>query len=676
MADESSGLDYTQERIKSEQAANRRAQAVANQRFKNEEKQQKKMFALQAAEAKKLEQERAKAQRDAYREANELILESGTGFKDKLSAAAAITSDNFKKAGENLKNTLKEGFKNQINQMITSVSGYMGMYTQYMGKIDARLQTQDKAYGNFEKIVGKFSSISASAYIKQTSLYENLAALVEEGISYNIEQRAFLATVSDKIATTFDAANGTLLRLIRIQQADTTMARMGIEASLTRYFNQVFQDTSYLSTTYDTVETALIDAISQFNRDRGVEFEYQVQKWLGSLGSVGVSDSTLTTLASGISALVTGNISALNGNESLMRLMAMSASRAGLPLGQVLTSGLDAANTNTLMRSMVEYLQEIASTNNQVVKSQYAELFGVSVSDFASILSLTSKDLDGISANMKSYADVVGEVNDQLGYYKKRTHISELSSTLFENLAIGAAMNIESNPVQYFMWKALELIKGSAGEIEIPIPIPYVGTYELGLIGTLQTAMVGMNTLGAIMGGIGNLFSGKGLMGLYETLGGSEYTSRGDANAFGAASGVSVKESQSAYIGSEDTSNLKDSAISDSKNESSEVQGDEDPAETSNEILDILRSWDLDGYGVKAILVTPTITPSNIDNIAKVTTQAEKAVTIDNASSIMSGIEEDDPVELILQLLNEVVSGTKSFRVNDMINSNLGATIP
>nr|DAU00298.1 MAG TPA: hypothetical protein [Bacteriophage sp.] len=41
--------------------------------------------------------------------------------------------------------------------------------------------------------------------------------MVDLGINYNLEERAFLATISDKVATTFDAANGTLLRLIRLQ---------------------------------------------------------------------------------------------------------------------------------------------------------------------------------------------------------------------------------------------------------------------------------------------------------------------------------------------------------------------------------------------------------------------------------------------------------------------------
>ena len=53
----------------------------------------------------------------------------------------------------------------------------------------------------------------------------------------------------------------------------------------------MFRDTSYLTNTFDSVSQALHETVATMDRDAGVEFDYVVQKRLGSLGSVGVSDS-------------------------------------------------------------------------------------------------------------------------------------------------------------------------------------------------------------------------------------------------------------------------------------------------------------------------------------------------------------------------------------------------
>ena len=41
--------------------------------------------------------------------------------------------------------------------------------------------------------------------------------MVSQGIAFNVEQSAALDVMKDKIATTFEATNTTLLRLVRIQ---------------------------------------------------------------------------------------------------------------------------------------------------------------------------------------------------------------------------------------------------------------------------------------------------------------------------------------------------------------------------------------------------------------------------------------------------------------------------
>ena len=105
---------------------------------------------------------------------------------------------------------------NLANNVSKKFDQWLGTYNQYIAGINTRLQGSDK---NWNKISGTIDrAIGVSPLVKQTAVYENLSKLVSEGINYNVEQRAFLSTVSDRIATTFDAANGTLLQLIRIQQ--------------------------------------------------------------------------------------------------------------------------------------------------------------------------------------------------------------------------------------------------------------------------------------------------------------------------------------------------------------------------------------------------------------------------------------------------------------------------
>lgn len=107
---------------------------------------------------------------------------------------------------------------------------------------------------------------------------EKLSTAINEGIAYNVEQRAFLASISDSIATTFDAFDTTLKDLVRVQQADSTAYRLGMEASLNEYLNRMFENTQYLTDVSDTVTTNLYQATSLLDASKAIGYEYQVQK--------------------------------------------------------------------------------------------------------------------------------------------------------------------------------------------------------------------------------------------------------------------------------------------------------------------------------------------------------------------------------------------------------------
>ena len=117
-----------------------------------------------------------------------------------------------------------------------------------------------------------------SPLIKQESVVSNLEKLVGQGISFDVEQRAFLETIKDKIATTFEAADGTLLRLVRIQQQDTTAARLGMESALTSFLNNMYETTEYMQSVAKSVRNSLKEAESLMGAKSAAAFEYQVQK--------------------------------------------------------------------------------------------------------------------------------------------------------------------------------------------------------------------------------------------------------------------------------------------------------------------------------------------------------------------------------------------------------------
>ena len=350
-----------------------------------------------------------------------------------------------------------------------------------------------------------------SGYVSQKEMVQNIRTLVEEGVAYDLELRAFLATVSGDIAKTFNALEPTLLRLVRLQQADTTGARLGMEAALTKFLNGMFKDTSYLSDVYDTVSSALLEANAQLSRDQAVEFEYILQKWLGALYSVGLSADAIGKIATGIGHLATGNVDALAGDSSLQTLLAMSASRAGIPYASLLTDGVSGGDANDLLRSMVEYLGEISTnTGNKVVKSAYGNLLGVSLADLTAISNLSKVDIKGIANNTMSYSNAMQELDTQLSMVSKRIHMSQVLDTAIENAMITSATNIGANTGVYATWLITNIIEDLTGGIAIPA-ISVMGNMidlHATVTGLIKAGIAGTSLMASLFSTITNIGSG------------------------------------------------------------------------------------------------------------------------------------------------------------------------
>jgi len=501
---------------------------------------------------------------------------------------------------------------NQVNQNIST-------YAKYQGSINARLQGSSMSLGAsiYDTLLGKAKSsqdyfgnietritnaVGINPYVTTASIFANLDELVRAGIASNVEQRAFLQSVKDDIATTFDVANSSLLRIVRLQQQDSTAARLGMEAYLTRFLNNMVENTEYLTQTFDNVQEALLEASSQMDIKQSTEFEYVVQKWLGALTGTGLSESAATQIAQAMGYLGSGNVSALS-NSSMMSLMAMAASRSGLNIGDILNTGLTASSANQLLNAMAQYMVEIGSGGTNVLKSELAQTFGLSISDIKAAQQLAGSFSD-INRNMLSYTGMYGSLNQQMMALPGRMSVAEMIQNVADNAIFNLSSEIASNPVLASIWKITDLIESTTGGINIPA-ISVMGNM-VDLNATVEQLMklgiVGIGSLGMIgdvISGIGSTLAPSSMLQKLGIMSGNTAISRGT----GLSSMISgFSTSTSTYVGTGSSSDiyqqtLQSSADEANNNSSLQPQVDEEttkalPNIDKNvaEILNVLNS--------------------------------------------------------------------------------------
>ena len=275
-------------------------------------------------------------------------------------------------------------------------------------------------------------SVGVSPYIKQSDIVNKVKELISSGIAFDVEQRAFLATISDKIATTFDANDGTLRRLIRLQQQDSTAARLGMESAMNAFLNNMYENTEYLGSISSSVRGQLEEAQALMSTEQAVELEFQVQKWLGSMYSVGVSDSTVSKLATAIGQLASGDISGITSGGA-NNLLIMAANEAGVSLEGILKNGLDASQTNILLQAMVNYLANIynETKGSKVLQQQFASIYNLSASDLKAVTNLANDN----NQTIKTIA------NNNLTFSTAYTQLKNMANTMYQRMSLGGMLD-------------------------------------------------------------------------------------------------------------------------------------------------------------------------------------------------------------------------------------------
>lgn len=267
---------------------------------------------------------------------------------------------------------------------------------------------------------------SVSPLVKQSDLANKVKDMVGQGIAFNVEQRAAMDVLKDKIATTFNAANGTLLRLVRIQEQDTTAGRLGMEAALNAFLNNMYETTEYMNSIATQVKSSLEEAMSLMTGENALSFEYQVQKWLGSLYSTGMSDQAVQGLGGVLGKLAAGQLESItNGGQG--NLVIMAANQAGLSVADILSNGLNSDTANTLMNSMVDYLAKIyqEAGGSRVIQQQMASIYGMTASDLKAAVNL-SRSRQAVAKNGLTYASAMLQLQDMGNSMIQRTSMGEM----------------------------------------------------------------------------------------------------------------------------------------------------------------------------------------------------------------------------------------------------------
>lgn len=557
-----------------------------------------------------------------------MSLEKGASLKERMAALKELSKD--PETGEtSLKNSLKVAVV-AMSSLAKQLEDKMNTIASYKGDVDTRLQgsKSDQHMGSYwDKIVHDMTSIGAvNPFFKQETFANNIKTLVESGIAFDLEQRAFLMTVQNKIANTFDVTHATLLRLVRIQQEDSTAGRLGMESALTAFLNSMYKTSEYMTEAAKSVKSSLEEMSALMSGAEATEVEFQVQKWLGSLYSVGMSSDAVSAISNALGQIAAGQIEGLTGGGA-GNLLVMAANDAGLSIADILTDGINSSDTNKLLQAAVNYLAELSDSaaDNKVVQQQLANVFGVKASDLRAATNLaTGPTMKNVYGTSMTYDNMLKRLNKMAGSMGSRTSMAEMLTNIWDNLQYSMAGSMASNPVSYVMYNIATLLDDLAGGGP-PIPdILGMGTGVMlhttmaDLMRALSMGVGILGSAGSLISGLTGSFSGQLMLKKLGIKSGSglEVVPRGEGISLTSGGGEQTNSS-SGYVGNSSGSDVKNATLQSAKDEKKksmiEAKEEEEPNQIhmiNNTVLKIYELLDdvtsgksrfrvqVDGYGL------------------------------------------------------------------------------
>lgn len=392
---------------------------------------------------------------------------------DKLKEAEQELAKEAEKTGNKLQKSaadLVEGVGRVVSQVLGSVT------EQSKKAINDLVSSQESMAYNLQgskdslgEIIERFqNTFNATGFVKQSEVYKNLTDLVQSGIIYNSESRAYLATIADDLGMSFNVKDQALTRLINIQREDLTSNRMAIQASLKTFLNQNYQTSQYIKEGFSSVSSALIDTQAWMTKEGASQFESVVQQWLGSMSSVGVSTNTVNEIATALNQLGSGNISGLAGSR-MGNLMFLGAQSGSVDISDVLNNGLSAADANKLLSGITTYLQGVATNESNVVKSAFTDMLGIGMADLRAIANMpTNFNKQGI------ISDDIGTLLDKLTPYSRTAFfgnesglipITTMINNIMENMTYGRGLDVGNDTIKYLTYEMIKSTSDVAGTV-------------------------------------------------------------------------------------------------------------------------------------------------------------------------------------------------------------------
>ena len=307
---------------------------------------------------KKANEEQIKASEKSAKEIEDLRSKKQEERDKKTRETVSAIAEDLNKMGSSI--------TSQFRQMLVE-------YTNQQQRLSFNLIGSGMSY---DTVRNALSVLGSNAFVKQNEVYSKLTDLVSSGITMNAAQRAFLQTASDQVSLGFDATSTSLNRLIQLQQADLSEARMAQMAGLRTFLEQNYQNSQYIKQGFSQVSDALVEMQSLMNAEVAMSTEKTIQTYLGSFQSAG--GGKVSNIATALGQIGSGNF---NLDDGMQNLMVMAASRAGLSYADLLTGGLDANSSERLMQALFGYVANMGSSGNNVATNALARMFGLDVSD-------------------------------------------------------------------------------------------------------------------------------------------------------------------------------------------------------------------------------------------------------------------------------------------------------
>ena len=363
----------------------------------------------------------------------------------------------FEKMTKTLSGVLQTGF-NSINSMIDNATN---LYSSAYGRVNAAIDGVGKTFDDYKD---GMQNLGLSTLVKQADLLKNLSDVASQGIATDLEQIALLSTIKDKTVASFQATDGNLRRLVRLNQnmGNLTAKQFGLAAVLRTELNQAFGDSSFIGRQFQSLTGALLDAVSANALKGGTDstnFYAVMETFAAGMYEAGVDEGTVSAIAQGINYLGSGNVQALSGNKALQNLMLLSLDNAGLDYATILQQGLSTKDTYLLLQSIVDYLADITDTTkkNNVLQSSYANLFNLSITDMSAIRNLSQNSTFQNMALSSVYQTgswaLDQATNEMLAVSEERTTFAEALNNFIDNSKFSLGIGVASSKWAYPLYK-------------------------------------------------------------------------------------------------------------------------------------------------------------------------------------------------------------------------------